>query len=44
MCAIVNVNLPMTLAATGAQNASTIEKLIQQAATAVLGFFVGRSK
>lgn len=44
MCAIVNVNLPMTLAATGVQNASTIEKLVQQAASAVIGFLAAKVK
>jgi len=42
MCAIINVNLPMTLAATGVQNSSAIEKAIQSASSGALGFLLGK--
>ena len=42
VCAIVDVNMPMTLAATGAQNASAIKDAISKAASAIFGFFAGR--
>lgn len=44
LCAIVDVNTPLTLAATGAQNATAIETAIGKGVSAIAGFFFGKIK